>query len=153
MKTIVKALPTHRHGIKFVSQLATLFSTIVLMTVMLNIAEYTFLPVVEDFEVTEVYKESDNVVLYGVMDKVRNCTPLAVSAYVQGIEYPHVRSIGFPSQEHIFSRPTIKQEWGPWVVDAGDAEEITLYVNHSCHPFWNRMTELGTVELNGVIEE
>ena len=128
----------------------SIVSLVILATIFLSIVDQRLFPIVKDFEITSVTMDSSSVVLYGHMNKIRSCRPLDMSAYYQseGLA-PYAVELWFP-ENHVTTRPSIFQSWGPWVIEIPEDSKgtITLFVNHRCHPLWDTTTNLVTIPVD-----
>ena len=112
-------------------------------------AEYKFFPVVTDFTILSAKQEGKNIVLSGVMRKVRDCIFVGVAAH--GVAEPHDAELSIrflDSNGEIYTRPTGPQPFGPWSITvpaSPTVKEIKLSAAHSCHFAWVTKTDLVTI--------
>lgn len=112
-------------------------------------AEYRFFPVVTDFTILSARQEGKNIVLSGVMRKVRDCAFVGVAAH--GVAEPKDTELSIrflDSNGEIYTRPPGPQTFGPWSITipaSPTVKEIKLSAAHSCHFAWVTKTELVTV--------
>ena len=88
--------------------------------------EPTMFPVIDKFEISEVYRDADGVKMRGTFTKARDCRFLAAIPYSQGHRVD-LKAIDY----EVVSRVTGEQEWGYWLVTP-DVDRLTLYFRHSC---------------------
>lgn len=161
MKTFIESLrkKTIKRIFKIVDTVGVFVAVVWISAVALNSLDTHLAPVVEDFEVSSVEPVGDSTIsLYGTMDKVRNCSQKGLSAYYdpsEDSERPFAVPMTYPGSA-VDNRPAIEQSWGPWEVNLkrveGDTSEgsVDLYVDHSCHIFWNTSTHLTNIPLEGL---
>lgn len=112
-------------------------------------AEYRFFPVVTDFTILSAKREGKNIVLSGVMRKVRECAFVGVAAH--GAADPHDTELSLrflDSDGEIYTRPPGPQNFGPWSITipaTPSIKEIKLSAAHSCHFAWVTKTDLVTI--------
>lgn len=89
--------------------------------------EVDLYPVIKNFQITEVRRSSDEVMIYGTMEKVRDCEFKGLIVYSGGaiIDIRESR-IGAD-----VSRVRGAQDWGWWIITPA-VTELTLYVRHKC---------------------
>ena len=116
-------------------------------------AEYTFLPVVRDFHLTNLERTANYIVMSGYMRKVRNCKYIGISAEgvtVNGhVDLP-LKFMDDNSRSDNGTRPQGTQDWGPWriVIPASpDILALDLSSMHSCHLAWETTTKLARVPM------
>ncbi len=106
-------------------------------------------PVVKDFNVMTVRQEPHRVVFSGTMNKVRACEFLGVTAS-GGDHFALGVSFDDDISRHTSTRPTGRQEWGPWHIDivpSDNVRVIELVAIHRCTFFGNTTTHLTTIKL------
>ena len=120
-------------------------------------AEYTFLPVVRDFHLTNLDRTANYIVMSGYMRKVRDCKYVGISA--EGVtanghvDLPLKFIDNNNSRSDNGTRPQGTQDWGPWriVIPASpDILALNLSSVHSCHLAWETTTRLASVPLLAV---
>lgn len=115
-------------------------------------AEHTFMPVVKDFTILSAKREGKNIVLSGVMRKVRDCAFVGVTAH--GVADPKDAELAIKfmdSEGEIYTRPPGPQFWGPWSIvlpATPSVKEIKLSAVHSCHPAWVSKTDLVNIPVS-----
>lgn len=103
-------------------------------------------PVITGWVVQKVTLEGPDIIIAGIMAKVRDCDYLPP---------PHARDEQGQNYEVISTSPTRASSWdaagtpqrfGPWRVKGGAGHRLTFYLEHRCHPMWRQITELGTLQ-------
>lgn len=107
--------------------------------------EAAFLPVVEEFRITDAEQEEDAVILSGDMEKRRDCEFVSLTFYAGDPNEPqlarerlHVEFLDQPEDADA-TRLEGRQSWGPWRLYRPRTEigpMVFMRVTHSCHPFW-----------------
>lgn len=121
----------------------------VLLVVGINRLEYAVFPVVSNFHITHMDRQTDAVTLSGVMRQERQCTFVGVTAKAElGGE-----SLVLPMA--LFETPVPaaekdKQHWGPWKLTIPSkvfSGEVELMAWHRCHSLWASQTDLIRIPL------
>lgn len=127
---------------KFVSKIGIWFA-FSLVFVMLSITtmqflqtiEYKYFPVVKEFRIDITEHLEDRSLIYGTMNKVRDCR------FIEMVTYSNSKLLGVYFDKPIVSRLVGIQEFGPITVKPNSV--ITKIVSrHSCHGFWDSTTVL-----------
>lgn len=107
--------------------------------------EPVFFPVVEDFRITAIRRDGEDVVISGDMIKRRECRFVSLTFYAGdphdltlARERLHVRFEDQPGDADLTREPG-RQNWGPWRLSpphGATGGRVFMRVNHDCHPFW-----------------
>ena len=108
-------------------------------------------PVVKDFKVTSMTRVPGGVVLYGTVNKLRDCKTIGLTVsrvYADGAQGLVAVDYSKDGGKQITTRPTGMQQWGPWVASIPDAPTtISIAVRHACNPLYDLQTKLITFEV------
>lgn len=135
--------------VAFVSSLLAgvglLVGTVLVVPVMVQYEASRMAPQ-RDWHVTEWHIDGEDVYLTGLVTYVRPCTyiPPPGARDEFGVNYMVVSKSKSPgSQWDVDERP---QRFGPWVVYGAAGRRLTFYTTFSCHPMWETVVELGTLD-------
>jgi len=121
---------------------------IVVYTTMIAVkeAEAKWRPVMKDWTVTEKRTDGADVIISGVVRKVRPCEyePPPIAIGQRGENYAVVSTSAAPA----VSLPAtgVQLQFGPWRIVGGAGRQFTMYQEHRCHPLWIQLTKLGEVQ-------
>lgn len=109
-------------------------------------------PVVRDFQIQKIEQHDQDILVSGIMRKVRDCIYLGMTITIDD----NGRAVQLPYQthdrpdQHVHNRPPGAQSWGPWAItvpQSAAGAEIVITAIHSCHPGWTTETRLAEFPL------
>ena len=89
--------------------------------------EPTLFPVIDDFTIHTIHRDSVGVMMKGTFNKVRDCKFLAAIPYSEGRRVD-LKAVNYK----VVSRVTGSQYWGYWLVTP-DVQHLTLHFRHQCN--------------------
>lgn len=114
-----------------------------------NRLEHAFFPVVEDFTITSMERQGNQIKVAGYMRKVRACAfvGIAVNGHTEDGSEIGLRLSFADSHYRNITRPTGSQDWGPWSLVlpvTPDVRAVHMDAVHDCHMAWPTRTHLAT---------
>lgn len=109
-------------------------------------------PVIKDFQIQRIEQHDRDILISGIMRKVRDCIYLGMTITIDD----NGRPVSLPYQtqdrddDHIYNRPQGTQKWGPWAItvpQSAAGAELTITAIHTCHPGWTTETRLAEFPL------
>ena len=139
---------TYRYAERYV-WIAWVCVALIVAGVLFSVAshiERQLFPVVARFDVLSIQQDPGTVKVAGTLIKDRACEVVELRAMSESGSMLQVDYLDRPVGAPPYTRPVGASSWGPWRIHHGGARYVTLFAEHSCHPFWTITTALAAFQ-------
>lgn len=100
-------------------------------------------PVRKEWTVTYATIDGEDLVLYGTMKKIRECSFQPPPRVHDAFGNHYLVDINRPVPQPLWKSGDRSQNWGPWRVINGANKDLEFFIIDRCHFLWDNSTVLG----------